>query len=177
MTGVSIPGAGGVLAQAQEAEDLRKAGKLAHLPSSYKMVDTCAGEFKALTPYFYGSYDKANEAEEFLAAQDSQNCVMGHQTKGRILVLGSGPIRIGQGIEFDYASVQCVAHYTTNQLGLKLSLSSFSFSSKICCKLYHKPTRFETNMYFVSAIELDKVANYTTNQLGLKQEVLPPLKA
>lgn len=120
MTGATIPGAGGVLAQAQEAEDLRKAGKLAHLPASYKMVDTCAGEFQAQTPYFYGSYDKANEAAEFLAAQDSQNCVMGRQTKGRILVLGSGPIRIGQGIEFDYASVQCV--WALKKLGYEVAI-------------------------------------------------------
>ena len=57
----------------------------------YKMVDTCAAEFEASTPYFYSSYDKENEAEPL---------------KGRkAVVIGSGPIRIGQGIEFDYCSV------------------------------------------------------------------------
>lgn len=120
MTGVRVPGAGGVLAQAEEAERLRKEGKLAHLPASYKMVDTCAGEFQAQTPYFYGGYHKTNEAQEFLATQDSQNCVMGRQSKGRILVLGSGPIRIGQGIEFDYASVQCV--WALKKLGYEVAI-------------------------------------------------------
>ncbi|MGN1467926.1 MAG: carbamoyl-phosphate synthase large subunit [Ruminococcus sp.] len=66
----------------------------------YKMVDTCAAEFAAETPYFYSTFDKENEAEEFIKETDN-----GKET---IIVLGSGPIRIGQGIEFDYASVHCV---------------------------------------------------------------------
>lgn len=66
----------------------------------YKMVDTCAGEFDAETPYFYGDYTGSNEAAQYLAARNS-----GKET---IIVFGSGPIRIGQGIEFDYASVHCV---------------------------------------------------------------------
>ena len=66
----------------------------------YKMVDTCAAEFAAETPYFYSTYDDENEAAEFLAEHTSG--------KRRVIVFGSGPIRIGQGIEFDYASVHCV---------------------------------------------------------------------
>ncbi|NLG02584.1 MAG: carbamoyl-phosphate synthase large subunit, partial [Clostridia bacterium] len=70
---------------------------------AFHMVDTCAAEFEATTPYFYGIYDEEeggieNEALEFI--QKSK--------KERVIVLGSGPIRIGQGIEFDYASVHCV---------------------------------------------------------------------
>ncbi len=57
----------------------------------YKMVDTCAAEFEALTPYFYSTYEQENEAIP--------------STGSKVLVLGSGPIRIGQGIEFDYCSV------------------------------------------------------------------------
>ena len=57
----------------------------------YKMVDTCAAEFEAVTPYYYSTYDQENEAEP----------LAGEKT----LVIGSGPIRIGQGIEFDYCSV------------------------------------------------------------------------
>ena len=68
--------------------------------ASFKMVDTCAAEFAAETPYFYSTYDKSNEATQFLAERKSP--------KQTVVVLGSGPIRIGQGIEFDYASVQCV---------------------------------------------------------------------
>lgn len=61
---------------------------------TFKMVDTCGAEFDAVSPYYYSSYDSENEAAE------SKNKT--------IVVLGSGPIRIGQGIEFDYCSVHCV---------------------------------------------------------------------
>ena len=68
--------------------------------AGYKMVDTCAAEFAAQTPYFYASYDEENEALDFIRARNSG--------KKTVVVFGSGPIRIGQGIEFDYASVHCV---------------------------------------------------------------------
>lgn len=60
----------------------------------YKMVDTCAGEFEAITPYYYSTYDEENEV------------VVSNNKK--VLVIGSGPIRIGQGIEFDYCSVRSI---------------------------------------------------------------------
>ncbi|MBO5555083.1 MAG: carbamoyl-phosphate synthase large subunit, partial [Solobacterium sp.] len=74
------------------------------LPLTYKMVDTCAAEFAAETPYFYSSSDAACESRTL-------------KRSGRdvIMVLGSGPIRIGQGIEFDYSSVHCV--WTLRELG------------------------------------------------------------
>jgi carbamoyl-phosphate synthase large subunit len=62
---------------------------------TYKMVDTCAAEFAAVTPYFYGTYETENEAEPLPAP--------------KVIVIGSGPIRIGQGIEFDYCSVRAAA--------------------------------------------------------------------
>jgi carbamoyl-phosphate synthase large subunit len=65
--------------------------------AGYKMVDTCAAEFSASTPYFYSSYEKENEALDFIKNNNKT-----------IIVFGSGPIRIGQGIEFDYSSVHCV---------------------------------------------------------------------
>ncbi len=68
--------------------------------ASYKMVDTCAAEFSAATPYFYNTFDDENEAKEFIDTHPSD--------KKKIIVFGSGPIRIGQGIEFDYCSVHCV---------------------------------------------------------------------
>ena len=72
-----------------------------HLYASYRMVDTCAAEFEAQTPYFYADYAcEENEALTFLQNHDTG--------KRRVIVFGSGPIRIGQGIEFDYASVHCV---------------------------------------------------------------------
>ena len=70
------------------------------LPYAYKMVDTCGAEFDAQTPYFYSTYDEEDEAHEFIAACAGKKPV--------VIVFGSGPIRIGQGIEFDYASVHCV---------------------------------------------------------------------
>ncbi len=72
-----------------------------HRKAVYKMVDTCAAEFAAETPYFYSTYDDENEAAEFMSAHSDKK-------KRRVIVFGSGPIRIGQGIEFDYASVHCV---------------------------------------------------------------------
>ncbi len=64
------------------------------IEAAYKMVDTCAAEFEAATPYYYSVYGSENEA-------------VGTASKKKVLVLGSGPIRIGQGIEFDYCSVHC----------------------------------------------------------------------
>lgn len=60
----------------------------------YKMVDTCAAEFDSATPYFYSTYETENESRR--------------SAKPSVLVIGSGPIRIGQGVEFDYATVHCV---------------------------------------------------------------------
>lgn len=71
---------------------------------SYKMVDTCAAEFDAETPYFYSVADGSCEAVKF-----------GRSGKPVVIVLGSGPIRIGQGIEFDYSSVHCV--WSLKQMG------------------------------------------------------------
>ena len=68
-----------------------------HRDAVYKIVDTCAAEFDAKTPYFYSSYDEICESRSFKRSG-----------KPVIMVLGSGPIRIGQGIEFDYSSVHCV---------------------------------------------------------------------
>ena len=76
----------------------------AHRPAVYKMVDTCAAEFAARTPYFYGGWGERCEARTFARSG-----------KPVVLVLGSGPIRIGQGIEFDYSSVHCV--WTLKELG------------------------------------------------------------
>jgi len=69
---------------------------------TYKMVDTCAGEFEAVTPYFYATYNsKAEGGENEASIEDTGDAKT-------VIVIGSGPIRIGQGIEFDYAAVHCV---------------------------------------------------------------------
>ena len=79
---------------------------------AYKMVDTCAAEFPAKTPYFYSTADsyEHDEAKPFLEKSN----------KKRIVVIGSGPIRIGQGIEFDYSSVHCV--WTLKELGYEVAI-------------------------------------------------------
>ena len=76
----------------QEIHDMRHANGIV---AAYKIVDTCAAEFAAETPYYYSVYGSENEVEQI-------------KDKKKVLVLGSGPIRIGQGIEFDFASVHCV---------------------------------------------------------------------
>ncbi len=72
-------------------EQVRQLRQQWHMRPVFKMVDTCAAEFEAATPYFYSSYEEENEAEPIPSA--------------KACVIGSGPIRIGQGIEFDYCSV------------------------------------------------------------------------
>ncbi len=105
-----------------EKAAVEKAGPSVHAPmlytpKSFKMVDTCAGEFKAESPYFYSTTDGENEAELFLQELEKEGK---RSKKGTIIVLGSGPIRIGQGIEFDYASVQCV--WSLKKLGYEVAI-------------------------------------------------------
>ncbi|HEX3022633.1 MAG TPA: carbamoyl-phosphate synthase large subunit [Lachnospiraceae bacterium] len=76
----------------KEIKELRKEYNIL---ASFKMVDTCAAEFSASTPYYYSCFDSENEVDAT-------------RTKKKVMVLGSGPIRIGQGIEFDYCSVHSV---------------------------------------------------------------------
>ena len=109
------------LAKGQLTEELYTQGKKLGYPDStiarlsgckveferkptFKMVDTCAGEFAAHTPYFYATYD----TEESGGEDEALEFIGEDREKQTVIVLGSGPIRIGQGIEFDYASVHCV---------------------------------------------------------------------
>ena len=86
----------------------------ARLRAGFKMVDTCAAEFAARTPYFYSSFDEENEAAQFIADHPTD--------KKKVLVFGSGPIRIGQGIEFDYCSVHCV--WTLKKFGYEAVIAN-----------------------------------------------------
>ena len=98
------------LGYTDEALERISGGSLAfHKDCVYKMVDTCAGEFEAETPYFYSTYDEHCESS-----------ALPKNNKEKIIVLGSGPIRIGQGIEFDYSSVHCV--WTLKALGYEVIL-------------------------------------------------------
>jgi carbamoyl-phosphate synthase large subunit len=81
----------------ESVEDVRDACFESGIRPAYKLVDTCAAEFAAATPYYYSTYENEDESPRGLRQQSGAPSV---------LVLGSGPIRIGQGIEFDYCSVQ-----------------------------------------------------------------------
>ncbi len=99
------------------------------ITASFKMVDTCAAEFAASTPYYYSCFDGENEAD-------------GTAKEKKVLVLGSGPIRIGQGIEFDFCSVHCTwafskAGYETIIINNNPETVSTDFD--IADKLYFEP--------------------------------------
>ncbi len=107
----------------------------------YKMVDTCGAEFDAETPYFYSSFDQFCESRAF-------------PRSGRpvILVLGSGPIRIGQGIEFDYSSVHCV--WTLKELGYDVVIvnnnpETVSTDYDTADRLYFEPLYPEDVMHII----------------------------
>ena len=111
---------------AEEVKSLRL--KYGIVPG-FKMVDTCAAEFKAETPYYYSTFDGENEAEE--------TC-----DRKKVLVLGSGPIRIGQGIEFDFCSVHCT--WTFKKEGYETIIinnnpETVSTDFDIADKLYFEP--------------------------------------
>jgi carbamoyl-phosphate synthase large subunit len=106
---------------------------------SYKKVDTCAGEFKAVTPYYYSTYDQEDEVD----AADRK----------KVIVLGSGPIRIGQGIEFDYCSVHSV--HTLKSMGVESIIinsnpETVSTDFDTSDKLYFEPLTKECVMDIIT---------------------------
>ena len=111
---------------------------------SFKMVDTCAAEFDAETPYYYSTYDGENEA------------VDNGSGKKKVLVLGSGPIRIGQGIEFDYCSVHSV--WAFRRMGYETIIinnnpETVSTDFDVADKLYFEPLTAEDVQ---NIVELEK---------------------
>lgn len=110
----------------QEIKEMRNANGI---QAAYKMVDTCAAEFAAETPYYYSCFGSINEVEE-------------NRTKKKVLVLGSGPIRIGQGIEFDFCSVHST--WAFSQEGYETIIvnnnpETVSTDFDIADKLYFEP--------------------------------------
>ncbi|WHY02317.1 carbamoyl-phosphate synthase large subunit [Neobacillus sp. DY30] len=126
----------------QKEQDIYHLRKDFGMVPVYKMVDTCAAEFESETPYYYGTYEEENES----IVTDRQS----------VIVLGSGPIRIGQGIEFDYATVHSVkaikeAGYEAIIINNNPETVSTDFS--ISDKLYFEPLTIEDVM---SIIDLEK---------------------
>ncbi len=110
----------------------------------FKIVDTCAAEFKAKTPYFYSTYGEEEEPE-FIEEKKEKK-------KGGILVLGSGPIRIGQGIEFDYCSVHASWAITNNgyeSIMINSNPETLSTDFDIADRLYFEPMNIENVMNVV----------------------------
>lgn len=104
----------------------------------YKMVDTCAGEFVSNTPYLYSTYETENESIK----SDAK----------KVIVLGSGPIRIGQGVEFDYATVHCIK--SLKKLGYEAIIinnnpETVSTDYSISDKLYFEPLTIEDVMHVI----------------------------
>ncbi|MDH6367230.1 MULTISPECIES: carbamoyl-phosphate synthase large subunit [unclassified Breznakia] len=119
-------------------DDIYNLRKKENMIPVYKMVDTCAGEFESHTPYFYSTYLDENESIR--------------TDKKKVIVLGSGPIRIGQGVEFDYATVHCVlalreAGYEAIVVNNNPETVSTDFS--ISDKLYFEPLTLEDVMHIV----------------------------
>ncbi|WP_035768153.1 carbamoyl-phosphate synthase large subunit [Butyrivibrio sp. NC2002] len=111
------------------------------IKAAYKLVDTCAAEFAAETPYYYSVYGDENEENEADDSADSSNSTE-KEAKKKILVLGSGPIRIGQGIEFDYCSVH--ATWAFEKAGFETIIvnnnpETVSTDFDIADKLYFEP--------------------------------------
>ncbi|NLW52756.1 MAG: carbamoyl-phosphate synthase large subunit [Tissierellia bacterium] len=104
----------------------------------YKMVDTCAGEFRSDTPYFYSTYLDENESVR--------------SDRKKVVVLGSGPIRIGQGVEFDYATVHCVKTLKENgyeAIVINNNPETVSTDFAISDKLYFEPLTLEDVMHVI----------------------------
>ena len=125
--------------QTQKTElEIRELRKSLGIIPTYKIVDSCAGEFEALTPYYYSTYEEENEAKPL---------------EGRkIIVLGSGPIRIGQGIEFDYSCSH--AAFALHDLGYKSIMvnnnpETVSTDFDSSDRLYFEPLTFEDVMNII----------------------------
>jgi carbamoyl-phosphate synthase large subunit len=123
---------------AKEEHEIRKLRKSFGIIPTYKTVDSCAGEFEALTPYYYSVYEDENEAKP-----------LGGK---KVIVIGSGPIRIGQGIEFDY----CCTHaaFALRDLGCKSIMinnnpETVSTDFDTSDRLYFEPLTFEDVMNIV----------------------------
>lgn len=119
--------------------DVEAIKKEAGAKVAFKIVDTCAAEFKAYTPYYYSTYNEFNE-----------NVV--DNSKESILILGSGPIRIGQGIEFDYCSVHAAWSVRNNgykSLIVNSNPETLSTDFDVADKLYFEPMNIENIMNII----------------------------
>lgn len=144
----------------EEISDYRREEGL--LPT-YKMVDTCAAEFEAKTPYFYSSYE--------------QECELKPSTRKKVLIIGAGPIRIGQGIEFDYCTVHAVK--ALKEEGIETHIinnnpETVSTDYDTSDKLFFEPLTFEDVMNVIEKENYDGVMVQFGGQTSVNLAV--PLK-
>ncbi|WP_137596817.1 carbamoyl-phosphate synthase large subunit [Paucilactobacillus kaifaensis] len=130
------------LAWQNSADEVRNWRIKQQIVPVYKMVDTCAAEFESKTPYFYSTYETENESQP--------------NNQPAVLVIGAGPIRIGQGIEFDYATVHCVQ--TLKEAGYQAIImnnnpETVSTDFSISDKLYFEPLTLED---VLNVVELEQ---------------------
>ena len=130
-----------------ETSMVRDMRKKAGIVPVYKMVDTCAAEFEALTPYYYSTYENENESKP--------------TRRRKVVIIGSGPIRIGQGIEFDYCC--CHAAFALREIGIESIMinnnpETVSTDFDTSDRLYFEPLTFEDVM---NVIEHEKPEGVT----------------
>ena len=141
-----------VAAPALTPADVRALRRAWGILPTYKMVDTCAAEFAAQTPYFYSTYEQENEAEPLGGPA--------------AVVLGSGPIRIGQGIEFDYCSVRCAQELRAagvRSIMVNSNPETVSTDFDMSDRLYFEP------------LDDESVLNILENEGGAEGEDFPPV--
>ena len=138
-------------------DDVYRLRDIWNITPSYKMVDTCGGEFEALSPYYYSTYEEYDEVEV--------------SDRKKVIVIGSGPIRIGQGIEFDYASVHCVK--ALKKLGIETIIvnnnpETVSTDFDVSDKLYFEPLTEEDVLNIIEKEKPDGVILQFGGQTAIK---------
>ncbi|WP_163150508.1 carbamoyl phosphate synthase large subunit [Anoxybacillus sp. MB8] len=164
-----------------DEKDVRQKRKAYGIVPAYKMVDTCAAEFSAKTSYYYSTYFGESEIQT--------------SDQPKMLILGSGPIRIGQGVEFDYSSVHCV--YALQQAGYEAILmnnnpETVSTDFTVADRLYFEPLTVEDVLNVVEAENVEavivqfggqtainlanKLESYGVSIVGMNSEIIDQLE-
>ena len=133
---------------AQLSQKTIEALKNFNVQPSFRVVDTCAAEFSATTPYFYSTYNEQCEVDEHKERQAEEY----KKPKDNILVLGSGPIRIGQGIEFDYCSVHAsweLMKHGYESVMVNSNPETLSTDFDVATRLYFEPMNIEYIMNII----------------------------
>ncbi|MBF0484615.1 MAG: carbamoyl-phosphate synthase large subunit [Candidatus Omnitrophica bacterium] len=146
------------LAEIMEIDEMTmyKLRKSKGITAVFKLVDTCAAEFEAYTPYFYSTYEEEDEAVIQIARMNKEH----GGARKKIMILGGGPNRIGQGIEFDYCC--CHASFALKEMGFETIMvnsnpETVSTDYDISDRLYFEPVTFENVMNIVDIEKPDGV--------------------